>query len=105
MKTQIDIDTDLWNRFKEKVTAEGKTLREMVPYVFEPAIMTYLNPPPTTTTHVESKPDVALKRCESCDTPTERRFSSNGKKVCYACWKGELTADTAKSVEPTPPPE
>lgn len=44
MKIMIDLNADLWARFKEKVKSGGKTLTEVVPTVFEPALQTYLEP-------------------------------------------------------------
>lgn len=115
MKVQIDIDSELWGRFRSKViNDEGKTLAEVVPGVVEPAIRAYL----TAMEFVEHiiqpdelpildrvtpLPKVPLssfsRRCDSCDALSERLFSSNGKSVCYSCWKAAITAIPV----PTPP--
>lgn len=104
MKTQIEINDQLWNDFKAKVNADGKTLREVVPTVLEPALRAYVErttitppPPPPDAPQVIPEPKKAIpetpvvRRCELCDMPSERLFSSGPYKVCYNCWKGTLT--------------
>lgn len=151
MKIQVDLDGELWAKFRSKVHHEGKTLGSVVPTIFEPALRAYLDPPkcsecappilatkeeaekiiresanrgfpvldtartralqePTTieTAPIEftgpttekklvaveriSPPLPTVKRCELCDQVVDRLFASAGRKVCYACWKNQLSA-------------
>lgn len=140
MKIQIDLEKDLWIKFRDKVQGDGKTLREVVPTLFEPALREYLDPPVKWKNTCDkcgkeiigiewingdgslkvcndckmdeppkSPPPIpTVKRCELCDMPVDRLFHSEGRKVCYSCWKGELTKDreptsnTSPSSEPSP---
>lgn len=45
MKINIEIDSDLWAKFKEKVRGEGKTLTEAAPQLMELALRNYIEPP------------------------------------------------------------
>lgn len=42
MKIQIDIDGELWAKFREKVHGQGKTLASVVPGVLEPALESFI---------------------------------------------------------------
>lgn len=113
MKTQIEINDQLWNDLKAKVNADGKTLREVVPTVLEPALRAYVErttitppPPPSDTPQVipepkKAPPVPAVRRCELCDMPSERLFASGPYKVCYSCWKGALVNSNDRSSEPS----
>ena len=112
MKIQVDLNEQLWNDFKSKVQGEGKTLREVVPTLFEPALRAYLEPSkpeerftpdPEIILKAVPPPMPTVKRCELCDMPVDRLFHSEGRRVCYSCWKGELTKD--REVSNTSPSE
>lgn len=93
MKIQVDLDEALWAEFKAKVNDSGKTLREVVPAIFEPAMRTYINPSPDFTEPTpEPEPVFPPKRCDLCDKMVERRFFYADKRICYSCWKETLTA-------------
>lgn len=114
MKIQVDLDAELWGRFKDKVTTQGKTLKEVVPGVLEPALKAYIEPMQCVSLGGADSPELPIvdritplkhvpppqptRRCELCDNPTERLFASGVYKVCYACWKAAITAI------PVPPP-
>lgn len=106
MKVQIDIDAELWAKFRAKVHHQDKTLGEVVPLVVEPALRAYVDGDQLPLVAVEtvgrtmfSSPAMTsetVKRCELCDMPTERFHLFQNYRVCYSCWKKGITA-------PTPP--
>lgn len=124
MKIQIDLDPELWNRFRDVVIAKGQTLKEVVPTVFEPALRWYLHDPPKiglveNPKVIESEVNMSLpvedspqseeaisrtinppyppvKRCDLCDMPTERTFNHKGRKVCYVCWRDGIINEGTK---------
>ena len=102
MKTQIDVDGELWAKFREKVHSEGKTLSQVVPTVIEPALRAYVDPLVIVDrlTKPTPPPPTTERRCESCDCVTDRLFlSPSSQRVCYKCWKKGITEPSPK---PTP---
>lgn len=97
MKIQIDINADLWAKFRDKVHGQGKTLASVVPGVLEPALKAYVEPPncfnpffqvdQSQMQSIGSPPLIPIKRCELCDMPTDRLYASGMYKTCYSCWK------------------
>ena len=89
MKIQIDIDGEVWSKFREMVQGQGKTLREVVPGVIEPVLRGYVDPPQTIP-ELPASPVPAespLKRCPVCDKMVDRLFHIPNGRGCYECWK------------------
>lgn len=80
MKVQIDIDGELWTKFREKVFYCGKLLRDVVPTVIEPALKEYLE------TH--GIPSKYVNKCDKCGQEIRgvEFLSGDGMtKLCMAC--------------------
>lgn len=88
----IDLNADLWARFKEKVKSGGKTLTEVVPTVFEPALQTYLEPK-------------WVNRCDKCGKEIigiEWLNGDGSAKICGECFAEEVPS--IPQVKPPPIP-